>query len=169
MKLACMFVLAAIAAAAAATAAGAATSAHAAAAKPPCIPKYGSSGGHTYVDYCGPATATLKIAGKTYNFNDGYCSTDSKAGIVLGLTLGVIDQVKSPVNGGKTLFELQDIKSSGLSLVSVNVDYGGKALQLTGASLKGSIPGSGTITASKYATPSFSGSWNCHGVVVATP
>jgi transcription elongation factor len=170
MKLARMLAVAATAAVAAvATAAGAATPAHVAASKPPCVPKYGSSGGHTYVDYCGPATATLKVGGKTYDFKDGYCSTDAKAGIALELTLGVIDEAKSPVNGGKTLFQLQDIKTSAVSVVSVNVDYAGKALPLNGASLKGSIPGGGTIVAGQYSKPSFSGTWNCHGVVVATP
>ena len=170
MKLVPLLVPTAIGALAAAAVAGAATPGHAASSAPPCIPKYGTSGGHTYVDYCGPATATLKIGSKTYNFKNGYCRTDAKAKIALAITLGVLESTKSPVNGGQPLFEFTDINTAGLSLATVNADYGGKVLDSVGTvNLKGSIPSGGTFTSKGFAKPSFSGSWNCHGVVAATP
>ena len=102
-----------VTAASAISAATVAAAEPAASSTPPCVPKLGSSGGHTVVDYCGPATATLKIGSKTYNFKDGYCRTDTKNHIPLGLTLGVIDSASSPVNGGQPLFEMTDISTSG--------------------------------------------------------
>jgi hypothetical protein len=138
--------------------------------QPPCVPKVGSSGGHVVVDYCGPATATLKIGSKTYDFKNGYCNTDTASHIVVALTLGAIESVKSPVNGGQSLFEMTDLHSSALAITTVTADVGGKTLDSVGTvKLAGSIPSAGTFTSTGFAKPSFSGSWNCHGVVVATP
>jgi len=156
--------------AAAAGVAGASAPAHTASSTPPCVPKISGSGAHMVVDYCGPATATIKIAGRTFSFKDGYCATDVKAHFPLKITLGVIDAVKSPVNGGDPLFELNDVQETGLSLVNVNADYGGKVLDSIGTvKLKGSIPEDGTFTSTGFAKPSFSGTWNCNHVVVAQP
>lgn len=163
-----MLAVAAASAATAAAVAGAETVTSSS--TPPCIPTASSSGGHTVVDYCGPARATLKVGGKTYSFKNGYCRTDAKNHIPLGLTLGVIESVTSPVNGGQALFEMTDISTSGLAFATVNADYGGKKLDSVGTvKLQGSVPGSGTFTSTGFAKPSFSGSWNCHGVVVSMP
>ena len=146
----------------------AATTVRGSSSTPPCVPKVSTSGGHTSVAYCGPATATLKIGSKTFNFKNGYCRTDTKNHIALGLTLGAIESTKSPVNGGQPLFELTDITTSGLKIVNVNADSGGKTLDSIGSvTVKGSVPAGGTFTSSGFAKPSFTGSWNCHGVVVA--
>jgi hypothetical protein len=137
--------------------------------QPPCIPKITSVKGHTEVDYCGPATATVKVASKTYAFKDGYCRIDPKNKIAVQLALGVISQVKSPVNGGKPQFQLNALNADGLSIDTVTADWNGKQLETVGTvNLKGSIPSSGTFTSKGFASH-FSGSWNCHGVVVTTP
>ena len=170
MKRLAVAVLLALAAGGAAGAAAAAQPhARAAAATPPCIPKISHSGGHVSVDYCGPATATMTVGGKTYSFKNGYCSKNTKDKIQLELTLGVIDEVKSSTNGGEPLFELNDLDTSTVTIATVNADYGGKVLDTIGTvSLKGSIPGSGSFTSKGFSTK-FSGSWNCHGVVYDQP
>jgi len=169
MKAFVLFVLTAIAALGAAGAAGAASRAHAAN-SPPCIPKYGTSGGHTYVDYCGPATATLKVGGRTYDFKDGYCSTDTKNKIDLQVQLGDLVLVHSPLNGGEPEFSLQDIKDGSLTIATVTADYAGKGLTNVGTvTLKGSVPAGGTFASGALAKPSFTGSWDCHGVIVSSP
>jgi len=163
--------LAGLAAAAAASAAVAGLGASAAAASssaPPCIPKLTTSKGHEEIGYCGPATATLTISGKTYNFKNGYCGVDPTAKLELQVTLGTILQSgSSPVNGGDPLFEMTVINASAVKIATVNADYGGKKLDNVGiVSVKGSIPSDGTFKATGFTTPAgFTGSWNCHGVV----
>ena len=122
------------------------------------------------MDYCGPATATLKVGSKTYNFKNGYCHTDTKNHISLGLTLGVIEASAKAGNGGQPLFEMTALTADGISISTVNADYAGKVLDSVGTvKLKGSIPSGGTFASTGFAKPSFSGSWNCHGVVVSMP
>jgi hypothetical protein len=158
-----------VAAAAVATIAGLGASVAAASSSaPPCIPKVTPTKGHEQVAYCGPATATLTISGKTYSFKDGYCGEDPTAKIELQMTLGTILQSSSsPVNGGDPLFEMTVINTAGLKIATVNADYGGKKLDNVGiVSVKGSIPSEGTFKAMGFTTPAgFTGSWNCHGVV----
>ena len=157
----------------ASAAAAAGPSAHAASSLPPCIPKITTAKGHEAVEYCGPATATLVIGGKTHNFKNGYCSKDPKAGVELQVTLGTIvaDQT-SKGNLGLPLFELQVIKSSSLTIESVNADVAGKVLaSLDTATIKGSISSSGKFTSAKSAlggSTHFTGSWNCHGSIFTT-
>jgi hypothetical protein len=137
----------------------------AATSRPPCIPKISA----TAVDYCGPATAAVKVGSKTYNFKGGYCSIDPKNKITIQLTIGVIARAGSSVNGGKPLFQLSEIEADGISVATVTADWSGKRLESVGTvALKGSIPSSGTFTAKGFSSH-FSGSWNCHGVVVTTP
>jgi hypothetical protein len=161
--------VAGLAVATAAAAAGLSASAAAASSSaPPCIPKVTTSKGHAEVVYCGPATATLTISGKTYNFKNGYCGVDPTAKLELQVTLGTILQSgSSPVNGGDPLFEMTVINASAVKIATVNADYGGKKLDNVGiVSVKGSIPSDGTFKATGFTTPAgFTGSWNCHGVV----
>jgi hypothetical protein len=155
-------------------AAGAASPrAHAASSLPPCIPKITTAKGHEAVEYCGPATATLVLGGKTYNFKSGYCSDDLKAGVQLQVTLGtIVAGQTSKGNDGLPLFELQVIKSSGLTIETVNADVAGKTLAaLSGAAIKGPISSSGKFTSAKSllgGSSHFSGTWNCHGSITTT-
>ena len=82
--------LAVAAAAAGAVASPGASAAAASSAAPPCIPKLTTIKGHEQVSYCGPATATLTIAGKTYSFKNGQCSSIKVSGIVVDITLGTV-------------------------------------------------------------------------------
>jgi hypothetical protein len=133
--------------------------------QPPCIPKLTQAA----VDYCGPATAVVKVASKTYNFKGGYCSIDPKNKITIQLALGVISHTGSSVNDGKPLFQLSELKADGITVATITADWRGKQLESVGTvALKGSVPSSGTFT-SKGFSSHFSGSWNCHGVVVTTP
>ena len=139
--------------------------AHAATA-PPCIPKVGIVSGHEVVSYCGPATAAITIGKKTYSFKDGYCRKDTKNSIPLSLTLGEIVGVHSPVNGGQPLFEMTALTIGKLMSTHVNADSGGKVLDSIGTvALKGSYPSSGTFTSAGLATPHFTGSWKCNGLL----
>ena len=138
----------------------------AATSRPPCIPKVSDNA----VDYCGPATAAVKVGRKTYNFKGGYCSIDPKNKITIQLVIGVITRSGgSSVNGGKPLFQLSELEADGISIATVTADWSGKQLESVGTvALKGSVPSSGTFT-SKGFSSHFSGSWNCHCAVVTTP
>lgn len=138
----------------------------AATSRPPCVPKVSDNA----VDYCGPATAAVKVGRKTYNFKGGYCTVNPKAKIPIQLEIGVISRPGgSSVNGGKPLFQLSELEADGLTIATVTADWSGKQLESVGTvALKGSIPSAGTFT-SKGPSSRFSGSWNCHGVVVTAP
>lgn len=138
---------------------------------PPCTQKITKVQGFTAIDYCGPATGTLKLAGKTYNFKNGYCSTNRAQ--PLQLTLGTIVTGKTKkTNAGLPLFQVT-VDASTVVPATVNVDYGGKVLVLEGSlSLKGKIMSAATFTGKNpvgASNAAFSGSWNCHGVVVKLP
>lgn len=168
MKLRLLFVSTALACAALiAGGVPGASAAHRWGSTPSCIPKITQVKGHEQVAYCGPATATVKVGSKSYNYKNGYCTTDTKDHIALQVVIGVISEAKSPVNGGQPLFQLSVLKADGLNIDTVNADYGGKSLDSVGTvKVSGSIPSSGTFKSAGYASPAFSGSWNCHGEVV---
>ncbi|HEX2701897.1 MAG TPA: hypothetical protein VHM72_00500 [Solirubrobacteraceae bacterium] len=174
MKLAVVFIAAGAlvgpAAASAAASDGSAANAHAASSLPPCIPKFTTLKGHEAIEYCGPATATLVLGGKTYSFKDGYCSKDQKAGVELQVTLGtIVDGQTSKGNAGAPWFELQVVKSSGITIETVDADVAGKVLALLDtATIKGSISSSGTFSSAKSVlagSSHFTGSWSCHGPI----
>ena len=136
---------------------------------PSCIPKITQVKGHTQVAYCGPATATVKVGSKTYSYKDGYCTTDTKNHIALQVIIGVISEVKAPVNDGQPLFQMSLVKADGINIDTVTADSGGKSLESVGTvKVSGSIPSAGTFKSEGFGS-SFSGSWNCHGEIVTTP
>jgi hypothetical protein len=134
-------------------------------AAPPCTPKVTTIGGKQAVINCGPATATVKIGGKTYNFKNGFCEDSPANKEALALSLGTTAETQKPVSAPS--FDLTATTSFG----AVNADYGGKTIVLDGiVSLKGKIPSSGTFAGrNSGAATAFTGTWNCHGVVVSTP
>jgi len=141
-------------------------------ASPSCIPKSTSVHGKTDMRYCGPATATLLLGGKTYKFRYGRCISDKAIGLILGVTLGAIDYGHLKTNGGRPLFQLQ-IDERPIAIETVNASWGGKSLiSLNTVNTKhtGSRPLSGTFQSFKGAFDSgkrFSGSWDCGGKIYA--
>jgi hypothetical protein len=132
--------------------------------KLPCTPKITKIGGKPAVINCGPATATVKIGGKTYSFKNGFCQSSPANKAALLLSLGTTVETSKP--GSAPYF---DITVSTPSLAAVNADYGGKVIVLDSiVSVKGKIPASGTFAGKNVTGGSFTGTWNCNGVIVKT-
>jgi hypothetical protein len=135
-----------------------------------------SVGGNNVINYCGPATASLVIGGKTYKFKNGSCQSIKVSGITVDVDLGTVVQGKDggPVKGnGKKPWFSMDLSASSLDLLNA-VYYGGKELTVGGPiTVTGSVVKSGSSKGT-FQTPSgasdmsgkqfsLSGSWNCHG------
>jgi hypothetical protein len=151
---------------------GSAAKPHVSLASASCIPKSIGLHGTTETRYCGPATATLLLGGKTYRFQYGRCNSDKAIGLTLGVTLGTIDYGDLKTNGGRPLFQLQ-IDEQPIAIETVNASWGGKSLILINTvktRSAGSKPLSGTFQSSVGAFdtgPRFSGSWDCGGKLYA--
>jgi hypothetical protein len=131
----------------------------------PCTPSNSSIDGGPAVNYCGPATAKVKVNGKTYTFKHGFCQ--SIPGFENDITLGTLGKGQykfGKLNAGKPYFRL-DLgpgQSSDLALTFT----GGTALASEGpVSWKGTTA-KGTFKSLSKVPASFSGSWNCNGVFV---
>jgi hypothetical protein len=128
------------------------------------------------INYGGPATATLVIAGKTYKFKNGTCVSIKVSGITDDVVLGSVVQGKDggPVNGnGKKPYFTLDISDPTSGVIGA-VYSGGKKL-----TPGGSVTVTGTVVKSGSSKGTFqsesgafdlsgkpfsvSGSWNCHG------
>lgn len=124
----------ALATAASATGAGPALAAavtHANAA--PCKPSISRIEGGPAVNYCGPATATLRVAGKTYTFSHGVCQSTTSFEDVI--TLGTFAKGKNGSgtldNGGKPYFSL-DLGRGESSYLNLTY-FGGNLLSAEGS------------------------------------
>jgi hypothetical protein len=121
------------------------------------------------INYAGPATATLVIAGKTYKFKNGICMSIKVSGITVDVTLGSVVQGKDggPVkgNGKKPYFSIDLMPSPSVDIANP-IYYGGKQLTAGGPiTATGSVVKSGSSKGT-FSSASFSGSWNCHGKFV---
>jgi hypothetical protein len=132
------------------------------------LEQYKSSYGIT-INYSGPATATLVIAGKTYEFKNGTCQSIKVSQITVDVTLGTVVQGTDggPVKGNdkKPYFSI-DLMSPPFPIDLLTVAYyGGKELTDDAeVSATGSVVKSGSSKGTFRATSGgFSGSWNCHG------
>jgi hypothetical protein len=136
---------------------------------PPCTPKITKILGHRAAVNCGPATATLRIGGKSYVFRNGFCQVSKAAGAALKLDLGTV-VVGLENNARLANFSMligARINSAFGNGSVFEAHYGGKSL-LGGDSLisaRGTIPSMGTFTSKVTGGAKFAGSWNCHGVV----
>jgi hypothetical protein len=139
----------------------------------PLDASYGSS--TNSINFAGPATGTLVIAGKTYKFKNGTCASIKVSDITVEVTLGSVVQGKdgstAKGNGKKPYFSIDLGASSPLSDALAVAYYGGKKLSdASGIKVTGSVVKSGSSkgTFSKGVSvggvsPPFTGSWNCHG------
>ena len=137
-------------------------------------PVLASSTPHGAINYSGPATATLKIAGKTYSFKNGECSSIKVSGIVVDVTLGTVaDGTGEKLNSGnlgKPYFSL-DLSKGFESQIVNDVDFGGKTLVKSSPVAATTFTSSGSSKGTFKSTTNplypnqkpFSGSWNCHG------
>jgi hypothetical protein len=126
------------------------------------------------INYSGPATATLKIAGKTYSFKNGQCLSIKVSSIVVDVTLGTVadgtGQKLNSGNLGKAYFSL-DLSKGFESQILTAADFGGKTLvkssPVAATTFTSSASSKGTFKSAKnplYPNQKpFSGSWNCHG------
>jgi hypothetical protein len=137
-----------------------------------CKLKKFKADGFPAVTTCGPATATLTLAGRSYSFKNGVCSISSGTGNkrVLFLEIGTV--VKAPAssppptaeNYGYPYFTITTMGT----IASVVAVYQGKVLTgQPGPSLFNfEKTYTGTFTSRGDSGPKYSGSWNCHGVSV---
>jgi hypothetical protein len=125
--------------------------------------------GHPAVTGCGPATATLTVAGRTYSFKNGECSISRGTGTnrVLHLDLGTgfeedaSDQSKV-VNHGYPYFT---ITTMGTIATIVAASHGKLLTGTPGPSVYRFV-GTYAGTFTSHAEVKFSGTWNCHGVAM---
>lgn len=138
-------------------AAVASLSAHAASKGAPCAEKLGKINGKQVVYLCGPATATVHAGGRTYTFHSGYCKQLAAGGATtsIELNLGTLAPLLTG-NAGKPLFHMLISNPDG----TVSATYGGKRVVNSLAALTGRAKG----TFKSLVGPSFTGSWNCHGI-----
>jgi hypothetical protein len=136
-----------------------------AAAAAPCTPHVSAIDGHPAIAYCGPATVTIRIAGRTYSFRNGLCDRSATVG---GLELNVGTLVRGARDdAGRSFVSLLIAKGPSES-EAFEADAGGH--QLFGDSViaqGGPLFGEGTFTSVLGAA--FSGSWDCHGVIYSGP
>jgi hypothetical protein len=135
------------------------------AAKAPCLAGTTPVKGQSAIEFCGPATGVLKVKGKTYDFVHGFCSDDTKNGLELQLSLGTsVPSISNTGNFGQPYLTIAVHKTpfSG----GVSAWRNGKSLVVgQSISIAGSAPLKGTFAGKPGTKPTFSGSWNCHGVL----
>jgi hypothetical protein len=132
---------------------------------PPCRSRVTAIGARRAIAYCGPATAEIQIAGRTYQFRDGLCDRSASIG-ALELNIGTLVQGAAG-NAGRSFVSLVIAKPPSES-EAFEADFGGQ--QLFGDSViaeGGTLLSQGTFTS--VLGPAFSGSWNCHGVIYSGP
>ncbi|HEY7967999.1 MAG TPA: hypothetical protein VID68_13330 [Solirubrobacteraceae bacterium] len=130
-----------------------------------CTPRQQTAGGHTAIAYCGPATATITIAGRTYRFRHGACVQSATVG-ALQVSIGTLVRGAAG-NAGRPFVSLLIARSPSES-EAFEADWRGH--QLFGDSViaqNSNLLSHGTFVSVLGAA--FAGSWNCHGAVFAGP
>jgi hypothetical protein len=130
-----------------------------------CAPRVSTIDGRRAIAYCGPATVLIQIGGRSYRFTDGLCDRSETVG-ALEVSVGTL--VRGATGNAGLPFVSLVIGKSPSESEALEADSGGR--QLFGDTVigpAGTLLGEGTFT-SLYGV-SFSGSWNCHGVIYAGP
>jgi hypothetical protein len=144
-------------------AAAAATATTAGAAGAPCTATPVTIKGNAGMAFCGPATATLTISGKTYRFQKGFCAElphSNSFQLSLGVDIGTLTGPNN--NGGKPGFSLDIAKNEKSAAPAFAYVGGHEIAKGVALSVAGGNLGAGTF---KGKTSALSGSWNCHGVI----
>jgi hypothetical protein len=130
--------------------------------KPPCSAKFTKIDGHRAVLDCGPATALLRISGKTYNFKNGHCVSGN--GQYFTLDLGITVSTGG-ANAGKPNLS---IFAESATFASLSASFGGR-LVVSDSIIHLQSHGllSGTLKSSTTVGASFTGSWKCNGALSA--
>jgi hypothetical protein len=120
--------------------------------------------GFPAVSGCGPATAQLTVAGKTYSFKDGQCGvTGTGSSRSVTVELGTTVHDPKGTNGGYPSFSLGTLGTKAI----IVAEYHGKAI--TGTPGPGLVPvklkGKYAGTFASTGELKISGSWNCHGAI----
>jgi len=134
-------------------------------AHPPCAARATTIAGRNAIVYCGPASVVIDIGGRTYRFRHGLCDRSATLG-ALELNAGTL-VAGAPGNLGRSFVSIVIAQSPSWS-EAFEADAGGQ--QLFGESAivtGGTLLGRGTFTGVLGA--SFSGSWDCHGVIYHGP
>jgi hypothetical protein len=135
---------------------------------PPCTPKATRIGGQPVATMCGPATATVRAGGRTYTFHNGFCEQSKATGDELKLDMGTFAPTFKGNQGKPELNLLASPKIGG----TVGAHYGGKLIANNLVDIAGRFPTQGTFNSKISGSrpgETFSGSWNCHGVVWQAP
>ena len=138
----------------------------ASAAGAPCTPTTPTIKGHPAMGFCGPASATVTVGGKTYTFHNGFCAEPITHSDSFQLSLGTdVPTLGGPNNNaGEPVFSM-DIAKGHTSASIADVYFGGRELLANAAiALSGQIPTKGTFTG-KHTATHFTGTWDCHGVI----
>ena len=130
----------------------------------PCLPKAVKVQGKTAYASCGPATASLRVSGKSYSFKPGLCESSGKG--VLILQLGTLVSGATG-NAGVAAF---GITVNGTNAILTGYSNGKKLIPVADflVSVKSTGTYTGTFAAGNGASK-LTGAWNCHGVVYKTP
>ncbi len=160
MKLSAVAAVAAIAAVAAPAASAGSTGA-------PCTPKTPTIKGNPAMALCGPAGATLTLDGKTYSFHNGFCAEQIPNSNSMQLSLGTdVPTFGGPSNnGGQTFFSMDIAKGHTSASIAAAYVSGRKLLANQPITLSHQTETSGAFK-NKGGAVSFSGTWNCHGLIV---
>jgi hypothetical protein len=130
--------------------------------KPPCSAKFTKIDGHRAVIDCGPATASLRLGGKTYSFTDGHCVAGN--GQYFSLDLGVAVSTGG-ANAGKPNLS---IFAESATFASLSASFGGRLVVSDSIiHLKSHGLLSGTFESSVTVNGAFTGSWKCNGALSA--
>ena len=133
--------------------------------KPPCVGKVTKIHGHQAAVNCGPATVTLSLSGRTYDFKNGHCVHDLADGLALELDLGIAVVKGGASNAGEPYLA---ITAASATLASLSANYGGRQL-VSDSLIKLQTHGllTGTFKSSFTLTTPFTGTWDCHGALSA--
>jgi hypothetical protein len=131
--------------------------------KAPCVAKPITVGGDSGLQLCGPASATVKVGGKTYSFKKGFCAHDLQNQLALQLSLGTDVPVfgSGKPDHGRPLFELT-LTTSAQTGTLLALDFAGRKLVPDDTLVEASYDSSAALKG-RFHGKGVSGTWNCHG------